>query len=85
MDRKIQSITIIKDGSIIDTFLHERKCWTGFHTCIGRYQFTGKITENGAENKCNKCDNIIIGPIYIDRQSLSLIVQKAQNEQKTNS
>jgi hypothetical protein len=70
---------VFTDGSIIETFLHERKCWTQFYHCLGKYQFTGLITENGAENKCNKCNNVIIGPIYIDRE---ILMEKAWNEQK---
>lgn len=70
---------VFTDGSIIETFLHERKCWTQFYHCLGKYQFTGVITENGSESKCDKCDNVIIGPIYIDREGL---MGKARNEQK---
>lgn len=70
---------VFTDGSIIETFLYVRRCWTHFHNCLGTYHFTGVITEQGAENKCNKCMNVMIGPIYIDLEE----IKKISNEQKT--
>ena len=61
---------VFTDGSIIETFLHTRRCWTHFNNCLGTYHFTGVITEDGAENKCNKCINVMIGPIYIDMEEI---------------
>jgi hypothetical protein len=67
---------VFTDGSIIETFLHVRRCWTHFNNCLGTYHFTGVITENGAENKCNKCTNVMIGPIYIDLEEIKIRITK---------
>jgi hypothetical protein len=67
---------VFTDGSIIETFLHVRRCWTHFNNCLGTYHFTGVITEHGAENKCNKCINVMIGPIYINLEEIKSRVIK---------